>query len=77
MPTVALHHQRRKLSYSLNEVTSADISILRYRDDANFINFCTGKTISNGLQVQGGSCNPIPMGDIPAADKMVSDTTSF
>lgn len=31
----------------------------------NFINSCVGKTITNGLQVQGGSCNPVPMGDIP------------
>jgi len=32
----------------------------------NFINFCSGKTITNGLQVKTGSCNPVPMGDIPA-----------
>ena len=25
----------------------------------NFINFCKGKTLTNGLQVQGGSCNGI------------------
>lgn len=25
----------------------------------NFIDFCKGKTITNGLQVKGGSCNPI------------------
>jgi len=25
----------------------------------NFINFCQGKTLTNGLQVQGGSCNGI------------------
>lgn len=25
----------------------------------NFINFCSGKTVTNGLQVQGGSCNGI------------------
>lgn len=30
----------------------------------NFINFCSGKTITNGQQVTGGSCNPVPMGDI-------------
>lgn len=30
----------------------------------NFINFCRGKTITNGQQITGGSCNPIPMGDI-------------
>ena len=28
-------------------------------DDANFINFCTGKTLTNGLQVRQGSCNGI------------------
>ena len=28
-------------------------------DDANFINFCQGKTLTNGLQVQAGSCNGI------------------
>jgi hypothetical protein len=28
-------------------------------DPANFINFCTGKTLTNGLQVKGGSCNGI------------------
>jgi hypothetical protein len=25
----------------------------------NFINFCSGKTLTNGLQVVGGSCNGI------------------
>jgi transcription initiation factor TFIID subunit 15 len=28
-------------------------------DNANFINFCTGKTLTNGLQTKGGSCNGI------------------
>lgn len=28
-------------------------------DDANFINFCSGKTITNGQQNTGGSCNGI------------------
>jgi len=28
-------------------------------DDANFINFCTGKTLTNGQQDRGGSCNGI------------------
>ncbi|MCJ1307728.1 hypothetical protein MMC25_001376 [Agyrium rufum] len=41
-------------------------------DAANFINFCTGKTITNGLQVKGGSCNGIVMGDIPASTNMIS-----
>lgn len=25
----------------------------------NFINFCSGKTLTDGLQVQGGSCNGV------------------
>lgn len=33
----------------------------------NFINFCVGKTLTNGQQVKSGSCNAAPMGDIPAA----------
>jgi transcription initiation factor TFIID subunit 15 len=41
-------------------------------DNANFINFCTGKTITNGAQVQAGSCNGIVMGDIPSQQNMVS-----
>ncbi|PGG95556.1 hypothetical protein AJ79_09987 [Helicocarpus griseus UAMH5409] len=41
-------------------------------DDANFINFCSGKTLTNGLQQDGGSCNGIVMGDIPARTNMVS-----
>ena len=41
-------------------------------DSANFINFCTGKTLTNGLQVKTGSCNGIVMGDIPANTNMVS-----
>ena len=28
-------------------------------DNANFINFCTGKTVTNGQQVKAGSCNGI------------------
>jgi len=41
-------------------------------DEANFINFCTGKTITNGAQVVDGSCNGIVMGDIPDQGNMVS-----
>ncbi|RDL37004.1 uncharacterized protein BP5553_04437 [Venustampulla echinocandica] len=43
----------------------------------NFINNCAGKTLTNGLQVQGGSCNGIPMGDIPAKANMVSSIITF
>ncbi|CAK5264987.1 unnamed protein product [Mycena citricolor] len=42
----------------------------------NFINFCAATIsnlpITNGQQVTTGSCNPIPMGQIPAKDKMPS-----
>ena len=57
-------------------------------DNANFINFCSGKTLTNGLQVAGGSCNGIGkllgvpilkpaksgvvMGDIPSSSNMIS-----
>lgn len=46
-------------------------------DNANFINFCTGKTLTNGLQIKGGSCNGIVMGDIPSTDNMVSSLITF
>lgn len=46
-------------------------------DPANFINFCTGKTLTNGLQVKSGSCNGIVMGDIPSTAKMVSQIITF
>ncbi|KAF9056426.1 hypothetical protein BJ165DRAFT_1522337 [Panaeolus papilionaceus] len=38
----------------------------------NFINFCLGKTLTNGQQIVEGSCNPAPMGDIPAKARMPS-----
>lgn len=41
-------------------------------DDNNFINFCSGKTLTNGEQNKQGSCNGIPMGEIPAQNNMAS-----
>ncbi|KAI0476186.1 hypothetical protein GGR56DRAFT_458962 [Xylariaceae sp. FL0804] len=41
-------------------------------DPANFINFCSGKTLTNGLQNTDGSCNGITMGNIPSQNTMVS-----
>jgi len=38
----------------------------------NFINHCQGKTLTNGLQVKMGSCNGIPMGDIPSTNNIPS-----
>ncbi|CCD44736.1 hypothetical protein BofuT4_P056370.1 [Botrytis cinerea T4] len=43
----------------------------------NFINFCAGETLTNGLQIVTGSCNGIPMGQIPAKDKMMSSIITF
>lgn len=43
----------------------------------NFINFCSGKTLTNGLQIITGSCNGIVMGDIPAKTAMVSSVITF
>jgi len=40
----------------------------------NFINFCEGQTLTNGLQITTGSCNGIPMGQIPAKTNMISST---
>ncbi|KAF3765052.1 hypothetical protein M406DRAFT_42153, partial [Cryphonectria parasitica EP155] len=45
---------------------------LSLTDNANFINFCSGKTLTNGLQQKQGSCNGVVMGDMPATTKMVS-----
>ncbi|KAJ2897323.1 uncharacterized protein MKZ38_004786 [Zalerion maritima] len=46
-------------------------------DDANFINFCSGKTLTNGLQVTEGSCNGVVMGEIPSTANMVSCSILF
>ncbi|ODA78727.1 hypothetical protein RJ55_06109 [Drechmeria coniospora] len=42
-------------------------------NNANFINFCqSAGTLTNGQQIRQGSCNSIPMGRIPAANRMVT-----
>jgi hypothetical protein len=46
-------------------------------DDANFINYCSGQKITNGTQVNTGSCNGIPMGMIPATTNMVSTMIAY
>jgi hypothetical protein len=45
--------------------------LLSTRSSAN-PQFCSGKTLTNGKQVKGGSCNPIPIGDIPNTQNMVT-----
>jgi len=65
----------------LNEASELDGSTgLGFKDgdalskvsDNNFENFCDGLTLTNGLQNTAGSCNVIPIGKIPAKNKMVS-----
>ncbi|OIW31393.1 hypothetical protein CONLIGDRAFT_653902 [Coniochaeta ligniaria NRRL 30616] len=55
-----------------NNAVAADGQVNSLTDNANFINFCSGKTLTNGLQNTGGSCNGVVMGDIPAVANMVS-----
>jgi hypothetical protein len=45
----------------------------------NFINFCasTNQPLTNGAQVKTGSCNPAPMGQIPATTAMPSAKFTF
>ncbi|KLJ11465.1 hypothetical protein EMPG_13344 [Blastomyces silverae] len=38
----------------------------------NFINYCSRKILTNGKKNKGGSCNGIPMGEIPSTKHMVS-----
>ncbi|PSS08961.1 hypothetical protein M430DRAFT_127740 [Amorphotheca resinae ATCC 22711] len=56
-----------------NEIGSAEVGQAKsLTSQNNFINNCAGKTLTNGLQITTGSCNGIPMGDIPAKTAMVS-----
>lgn len=45
----------------------------------NYINFCatTNQPITNGQQIKTGSCNPAPMGQIPATTAMPSAKFQF
>jgi len=58
-----------------NAVEAGQVNSLT--DPNDFINFCAGKTLTNGTQNVKGSCNPIPMGEIPAKTKMVSSMLTF
>ncbi|KAL5348912.1 hypothetical protein ACLOAV_006337 [Pseudogymnoascus australis] len=41
-------------------------------DNADFVNFCSGQQLTNGKQINSGSCNGIPMGMIPSTENMIS-----
>ncbi|CAG8735506.1 14919_t:CDS:1, partial [Acaulospora colombiana] len=59
------------------QATPIDGQVASLTSRNNFINFCAGKTITNGQQVTGGSCNPIPMGDIIPQANMPSCKFQF
>ncbi|TVY84834.1 hypothetical protein LSUE1_G000598 [Lachnellula suecica] len=59
-------------SASDGNAVPADGQAASATDKANFINFCDGETLTNGLQTKTGSCNGIVMGKIPATTNMVS-----
>ncbi|KAB5517302.1 hypothetical protein GE09DRAFT_979176, partial [Coniochaeta sp. 2T2.1] len=64
--------QTGSFSTGQNDTGPADGQVNSLTDQANFVNFCNGKTLTNGLQIRTGSCNGIVMGEIPATNKMVS-----
>lgn len=43
----------------------------------NFIDFCKGKTLTNGQQLVQGSCNGVPIGDIIPSSNMPAAKISF
>jgi hypothetical protein len=57
-------------SDGLNNATAGTSASLTSTN--NFINFCSGQTITNGQQVKTGSCNPIPMGQVASATSIPS-----
>ncbi|KKY21598.1 putative fungal transcriptional regulatory protein [Phaeomoniella chlamydospora] len=75
------------LTLSENVVQTASASVGAVNETAgeaesetsnnNFINFCEGQELTNGLQTTSGSCNGIPMGQIPSTQNMVSTVITF
>jgi transcription initiation factor TFIID subunit 15 len=69
-------YQARSISFSnvrkLLHISATRNTDLSSSDDANFVNFCSGQTITNGKQITTGSCNGIPMGKLPATTNMIS-----
>jgi hypothetical protein len=56
------------------QATPVDGQVPSLTSSNNFINFCltVNAPITDGKQVQAGSCNPAPIGVIPSVDKMPS-----
>ncbi|KAI0994844.1 hypothetical protein K3495_g13338 [Podosphaera aphanis] len=59
------------------EGTVEEGQVVSLSSPENFINFCSGKTLTNGDQNEKGSCNGIPMGDLPGKNAMVSALILF
>ena len=53
--------QAASLTWVLSTLSSIIHQLTVFRDANKFINFCVGQTVTNGLQVKGGSCNGIGM----------------
>ncbi|PQE32911.1 ribosomal s17 protein [Rutstroemia sp. NJR-2017a WRK4] len=64
-------------SDGLSEIGSEKFEAPSATSQNNFMNFCSGQTLTNGLQITTGSCNGIPMGQLPAKDKMMSSIITF
>ncbi|OJD13150.1 hypothetical protein AJ78_06373 [Emergomyces pasteurianus Ep9510] len=56
----------KKEALNKDEVTPSKTS------SNNFINYCDGRILTNGTKIKEGSCNSIPMGEIPSTKHMVS-----
>ncbi|KAM3075279.1 hypothetical protein ACMFMG_007278 [Clarireedia jacksonii] len=61
----------------LSEIGSEAFEARSATSQNNFMNFCAGQTLTNGLQITTGSCNGIPMGQLPAKNKMMSSIITF
>jgi len=51
--------QTGSFSNGANSIGAEAGQALSQTSQNNFINFCSGKTLTNGLQIVGGSCNRI------------------
>lgn len=66
------------MSFALNAIVSSELflgQVSSLTSTNNFINFCLtvpNLPITNGQQIQSGSCNPAPIGVIPSTEKMPS-----
>jgi len=74
---LASNVQQGSLNTGQNQADSDPGQAASNTDAANFINICSGKDKTNGIQKTGGSCNGITMGDIPSQDTMVSSILTF